>query len=271
MLLLDSNYSNAPFEPKCVKWEGEMVKASCFGSLEFEYVCSNIAKMTEANVMRVMVALADTEALCVNDTRRSGEGAIEHPKAVALISMIELKEEDPDVIIANIVHDNWEDYYLSWGNDYSKRRKMYYSKAVPVRKTFDVFRFRYGEKVAKIVEALTFFGDPMDYVDYKKAKSRRVINCHPEVMKEAASGKVVDVVHNIRTDVGRVRDGELKVNEGRLANRFLGMMRYILPLARVAGEKYWKLLNDELQAKMYLLSPEQKAKAQEVDLGIKQK
>ena len=70
-----------------------------------------------SELRRVMLAYQFAKHGHKGQTRETGERYFEHPKAVALILIRELKILDPDAIITALLHDIYEDtFILTWEN-----------------------------------------------------------------------------------------------------------------------------------------------------------
>jgi GTP pyrophosphokinase len=110
--------------------------------------------------------------------RESGERYFEHPRAVALIVMDELKIFDRDVIIAALLHDVKEDCYLL------RRRRI---------------KLFFGKGVQKIVDLVTKPENRRISFSSKEEKLkwyfRRIINSN----WETKTVKLADRLHNLRT------------------------------------------------------------------------
>lgn len=122
-------------------------------------------------------------------TRDEGTRYFDHPRAVALILLDELKIKDPNIIIAALLHDTVEDSPI-FGN-----RKL----ALDEWQQTTVFRLTriFNKEVARIVVALTKVGGH-GFKTKHDAEEYYIVNLKKTGPK-AVMVKMADRLHNLRT------------------------------------------------------------------------
>jgi GTP pyrophosphokinase len=134
-------------------------------------------RLTTSELRRVMLAYKLAKYGHKDQRREDGERYFEHPKAVALILIQELKLFDADTIIAALMHDLQEDsFILDW----------------------DDIEDLFGKDVARYVRAVT------------KEPNKNYLENLLEAPTPALFVKLADRLHNLRTLGACRREKQLK-------------------------------------------------------------
>ncbi len=165
------------------------------GSKEFEQKL--VGKMPPEHVRQVMLAYRLAKYGHRNQMRDDGKTRFfVHPKNAALILIDELEVFDPEMIIAELLHDMMEDSHLLISDE-----------------EWSDVEFIFGKVVANYVALLT-----KDVAKEKYIKRLRASDEKSQILK------LVDRLHNVRSLKGCSRNKRRrKINETR---------RYFLPWAR---------------------------------------
>ncbi len=241
-----------------IRWQGEPLCASQFGDSEFMAACEGIGRFSRESLLRIWNTYVDNK-LFMTGSRRSGEPNWHHPVGVALVGMLEFGNTDPDSVIADLMHDAKEDCPIFQGH---KNLVGEYEFFQPI----DMLTGRYGERVAKIVMAVSKppRAIPKQEMDvetnerYLRFVYNRIINLYPEVRVQACQTKVRDRIFNTRTEN----------DEARMARNLLETARYITPLAKVAGSDYEDAIHDIIKKHNGLWTPEQRKLAVTQEFNI---
>ena len=133
--------------------------------------------------------------------RSSGERYFEHPKAVALIGLLEFDESDPDSIIVDLLHDIVEDTHF----------------------TTDYIECTYGKRVATACDLVTNLPKELMKTPHRKTN-------HYQGIAEsdlAAKTKVRDRLHNNRTS-----NENCGVTKEKAQRKLKETENYIVPIAK---------------------------------------
>ncbi len=191
---------------------------SQFTEEDFEKVCGLVG-MKRESIIQVMKAY-DHNVQLMEGSRRSGEPNWHHPVGVALVEMLEFDNNDPERIVAALMHDSVED-----SNFFTKDGQS----------LVDLTDF-YGERVAKIVMAVTKPESSDSKSDmslevrhnYLQAKLNKVVESYPEVAQDACELKIADRIFNLRTEF----------EEDRLIQKLKDTVDYLFPIIEIADPKY---------------------------------
>ena len=192
--------------------DDEYLSTSDIGKTVFEDILRSKTTLSQDDINIVMSAYITAKyahAYKIEVKRRTGERYFEHPKAVALIDIIEFNQNDPEVIMAELLHDLIEDTYYT-------EAQLYYL---------------FGEKVANIVKLVSSprkLGSAAE-VEKKLEVHFKVI----EMNKQACFVKVCDRIHNLRTlPTFNKKDKDYKEKKGKLEAKIIETEKLILPIAR---------------------------------------
>lgn len=184
-------------------------------------------------------------------SRRSGEPYYHHPKAVALVDMLEFGNRNPAKVIAELQHDSVEDVIQMNGTENHPHRRSFQT-------TFgaeELLTQRYGPEAAKIILAMTKPHKPKENMNpdererYLFFSYSQVVKRYPEVAVEAAQGKVCDRIVNTRSET----------DDAKAAKNLVESYRFVMPLAERAGENYREGLKSVLDERKGVLTPAQRA------------
>ncbi len=272
-----------PKEPVQVRWSGQLrdpekgiievrdklVEASRFTSPIFMGVLNHIAGLNKQELLRAYNAYADLKLVFHykgTAYRLTGEEYYQHPKAVALIYVLECAgpRASIDEILACLHHDSPEERLTFHGNENHPDNQPYDR----VISTLDSLTARYGRKAAKIILACTKPPRPKpkalmsfdDKYEHSRLQYKQLVTRFPSVMVSACEVKSIDMVANNRTNPilqDQIRDNH-ESDEVRRRRRIRIMHNLGLPIARVAGEKYFELLRTEVREAMQELSRRQR-------------
>ncbi len=263
-------------EPKSVIYEGEMVEASCFGGLEIQALLEQKAGLKNNDLVRLWNAYNDLKAIfCGNNgpkLRHSGEPYYQHPKAVMLILLLELGIKNPETLISALHHDSPEDSLLVRGNQNHERKDI--TLVQNEITTFDALAQRYNEKIAKILLALRKKGKKprngttKEYQDFLYQYCNDLLNQFPEIRIQATRVKTADRIQNLRSLPvdGTKKNGESA--EDFNARTLIDSHNFVLPIARIAGERFYELLRNEIDDKLDILTLQQRADLKEVHFEL---
>lgn len=154
---------------------------------------ARISHFDEPTKTKIKEAYQDAkEAFRLKPLRESGERYFEHLRATALILMDECRIEDPDIIIAALLHDSVEDTFAfgSWeGKSNTQARAEAYAE----------IEKKYGSRVAGIVLAVA--KPRVDGIEI--TDKSQVLPAYIEQLRVASADakivKLADVLHNSRT------------------------------------------------------------------------
>lgn len=242
-------------EPPVIYYNGNLVEASRFGTMGFQEVCQ-LAGFSRSKILDIMLALADEKGIFGYKevvARKTGEPYYTHPMAVALIDIIEFGNRNADLTIGELGHDTPEDSYMMLGNENHPHRTGVHE----VFTTLEALTRRYGEVAAKIMLSLCKPTtrkskkemSPIELEDYLYRKYAQVLNKYPEVRELAAKAKTVDHIHSKRAPA----------DDKFMAKKIVEDWRFVLPIARYAGEDYYEALKAELETMKDILTKKQKA------------
>lgn len=211
-------------EPKSIIYNGELIKASCFGGMEI-FKSLEDADLSKKDLIIFWNAYNELKSIFGTNNgkklRHSGEPYYQHPKAVMLILFFELGIVDINQLIAGLHHDSPEDSLLMRGNLQHPRQELQEIKTKIT--TFDCLNAKYNKIIAKMLMALAKRDREIDKLPqnlHEQAKKNRdtmlrknpeefkkhlfqyfnqLINLYPELRIEIVRIKIADRVHNFRT------------------------------------------------------------------------
>jgi GTP diphosphokinase / guanosine-3',5'-bis(diphosphate) 3'-diphosphatase len=139
-----------------------------------------------------------------NQLRDSGQRYFEHPRAATLILLDECKIDDPDLIVAALLHDTVEDTSI-----FGRRKNVPYSKWIN-RAHWRLSRV-FNERVADMIVDLTVPMVENDEIKNKKEAKKRYLEGLLTSSPETLLVKMADRLHNLRTLNDRLPEDRIKV------------------------------------------------------------
>jgi hypothetical protein len=251
-------------EPKSVWYNGELVEASRFSQAIFQGICEQVAGIRDGyDLTRMWATYNELRTVFQGRFRISGEEYYQHPKAVALIDMLEFGQNDLDIIIAELMHDTQEDTLFLHGN----KKSPYKPQGIREISNVDMLQVKYGYRTGSIIDSVCKPAylipkkqmTPAELHEYLKSAYVKVITAHPQYAQESAQVKTVDGIQNTRTEPRQ--DSEALDGEGwrdRTARRLILLYKFLLPISQLAGEQYYVALGEELDQKREMLTKQEK-------------
>ncbi|MBT4936575.1 HD domain-containing protein [Candidatus Peregrinibacteria bacterium] len=216
--------------PLSIWFNNELISPSDIGRDLFEDILRGNNAFSQDDVNKIMCIYHTAKyahAYKVEVKRRTGERYFEHPKGVTLIDILEFGQSDPEVVMAELLHDLIEDTYYT-------EEHLYYL---------------FGEKVANIVQLVT---NPVLQDDEEKNKKNREMHYKIIALNQGASCvKVSDRIHNLRTFPKLDKSDEnYQKNLERQKRKIQETEDCIVPIAeglKSYNPKYYEVLMEELE------------------------
>lgn len=216
--------------PPSIWLNNELTSPSDIGRELFEDILRGNSAFSQDDVNKIMCCYHTAKyahAYKVEIKRRTGERYFEHPKGVALIDILEFGQSDPEVVMAELLHDLIEDTYYT-------EEHLYYL---------------FGEKVANIVQLVT---NPILQDNEERNKKNREMHYKVIRLNQGASCvKVSDRIHNLRTFPKLdSHDENYEKNLKKQENKIRETEECIVPIAeglKTFNPKYYEVLMKELE------------------------
>ena len=242
---------------KLDQWD--MIKASQLGQLPLVWIWHNVSQFSHSEIHELLHSYQEVKILFDKVKRSTWEPYAYHPLAVCIILLVEFKIKCIDTARAALGHDSPEDKPEVRGL-VNHPDIHQFKDNIPQITDFAMQETRFWNKSAKIIRSLTkpWYSMPKSemsieqHLDFNHSYYINVLNTYPDVMLESAQGKSWDIIHNNRTEQWEEK------SEDKASMKVIERYRYWLPMAKIAWDKFYETLREELSQHLHFVLPKQR-------------